>query len=302
MINTKDSPQRGKAAFLRELPASLALIPMFLTVVVVFVGCLVWTIILSFTSSKLMPVMRFVGFEQFMTLANNTRFITSYVNLFIFGGLFIVGCLVFGFLLAVFIDQKVKGEGLFRTIFLMPHAMSFIVTGIAWQWMLNPELGIQKLFHDIGLVSIHIDWLTSQRMAIYTVVIAGIWQSAGLAMIILLAGLRGVDADIWKASRIDGVSTPRYYFSIVLPLITPAIVTATVLLSAAVFKLYDLVVAMTKGGPGIATEVPAKFIMDTMFERANVGLAAAAAVVLLITLAAILAPVVYARRAMRTFS
>jgi glucose/mannose transport system permease protein len=299
MPDTKNSPARGRASFARELPASIALLPMFVTVIVVFIGCLSWTVLLSFTSSKLLPVMRFVGFEQYQRLLTNTRFLTSYANLFIFGLLFIAGCLVLGFLMAVFIDQKVKGEGLFRTVFLLPHAMSFIVTGLAWQWMLNPDLGIQKFLRDVGFTNFSFDWLISQRFAIYTVVIAGVWQSSGLVMVILLAGLRGVDSDIWKASRIDGVSAPRYYFSIVLPLITPAIITSSVLLSAAVFKLFDLVVAMTKGGPGIATEVPAKFIMDTLFERANVGLAAAAATVLLITVAAILAPIIYARRAKR---
>lgn len=275
--------------------AMLAMLPMAITVLVVYVGCLVWTVRLSTTSSKLLPVNDFVGLDQYARLFANSRFILSAQNLLIFGVLFIAGCLVLGFLLAVFIDQRVRAEGVFRTVFLYPHALSFIVTGLAWQWFLNPTLGLQKLVRDAGFESFTFDWLVSREMAIYTIVIAGIWQSAGLVMAILLAGLRGVDADLWKAARVDGIPTWRVYLSIVLPLLGPMLVTATVLLATAVMKLYDLVVAMTRGGPGIASEVPAKFVMDHLFERANVGLATACATVMLVTVIAVLSPWLYAR-------
>jgi glucose/mannose transport system permease protein len=197
--------------------------------------------------------------------------------------------------LAVFIDQNVRGEGVLRTLFLYPYAMSFIVTGVAWQWFLNPGLGLQKLVRDMGFESFTFDWIVNQEMAIYTIVIAGIWHGAGLTMAILLAGLRGVDEDLWKAARIDGVPKWRYYVSVVLPLLRPMVVTATVLLATGVVKLYDLVVAMTLGGPGIATEVPAKFVMDHLFERNNIALGTAAATIMLITVVAVLAPWIYAR-------
>jgi glucose/mannose transport system permease protein len=173
--------------------------------------------------------------------------------------------------------------------------MSFIVTGLAWQWFLNPGLGLQKVVRDLGFPAFTFDWLVSQQMVIYTLVIAALWQSAGLVMAILLAGLRGVDADLWKAARVDGIPTWRVYTRIVLPLLGPMIVTSTVLLATSVVKLYDLVVAMTRGGPGIASEVPAKFVMDHLFERNNIGLATAAATMMLVTVAVILAPWVYAR-------
>lgn len=275
--------------------AMVAMLPMAITVLVVYVGCLVWTVRLSTTSSKLLPVNDFVGLDQYARLFANSRFILSAQNLLIFGVLFIAGCLVLGFLLAVFIDQRVRAEGVFRTVFLYPHALSFIVTGLAWQWFLNPTLGLQKLVRDAGFETFTFDWLVSREMAIYTIVIAGIWQSAGLVMAILLAGLRGVDADLWKAARVDGIPTWRVYLSIVLPLLGPMLVTATVLLATAVMKLYDLVVAMTRGGPGIASEVPAKFVMDHLFERANVGLATACATVMLVTVIAVLSPWLYAR-------
>ncbi len=279
----------------RGLPAALALVPTALIVLVVYVGCMLWTVRLSFTSSTLLPKFDFVGLAQYERLIVNDRFVVSAQNTVIFGVLFIAGCLVLGFLLAVFIDQRVRGEGAFRTLFLFPYSMSFVVTGVAWQWFLNPGLGLEKLVRDMGFSNFTFDWLVNQEMAIYTLVIAGIWHGAGLTMAILLAGLRGVDEDLWKAARVDGVPPWRYYLSIVLPLLRPMVVTATVLLAISVVKLYDLVVAMTGGGPGIATEVPAKFVMDHLFERNNIALGTAAATLMLVTVVIIIAPWIYAR-------
>ena len=292
-LPTRAAARRGGRK--RHTAATLALLPTALIVLVVYVGCMLWTVRLSFTSSRLLPVLDWVGFQQYDRLFANERFLVSVENIVVFGVLFIVGCLVLGFLLAVFIDQQVRAEGVFRTIFLYPYAMSFIVTGLAWQWFLNPGLGLQKVVRDLGFADFTFDWLVSQEMVVYTLVISALWQSAGLVMAILLAGLRGVDADLWKAAKVDGIPTWRVYATIVLPLLGPMLVTATVLLATSVVKLYDLVVAMTRGGPGIASEVPAKFVMDHLFERNNIGLATAAATVMLITVTAILAPWVYAR-------
>ena len=278
-----------------RVPAMLALVPAAAVVIVVYLGCMLWTVRLSFTSSKLLPTLDFVGLDQYQRLFGNARFLISAENLLIFGVLFLAGCLALGFLLAVFIDQQVRAEGIFRTVFLYPHAMSFIVTGLVWQWFLNPTLGLQKLVRDAGFPTFTFDWLVNREMVVYTLVIAGIWQSSGLVMAILLAGLRGVDQDIWKATRVDGIPTWRVYLSIVLPLLRPMLITATVLLAIAVVKVYDLVVAMTGGGPGIASEVPAKFVMDHLFQRGNVGLATACASVMLVTVIAVLAPWLYAQ-------
>jgi glucose/mannose transport system permease protein len=287
------SPRRRRMR--TRLPAAAALLPTALIVLVVYIGCMLWTVRLSFTSSTLLPKLDWIGLAQYNRLFVNDRFVTSAENIVVFGVLFVSGCLILGFLLAVFIDQNVRGEGVLRTLFLYPYAMSFIVTGVAWQWFLNPGLGLQKLVRDMGFESFTFDWLVNQEMAIYTIVIAGIWHGAGLTMAILLAGLRGVDEDLWKAARIDGVPKWRYYVSVVLPLLRPMVVTATVLLATGVVKLYDLVVAMTLGGPGIATEVPAKFVMDHLFERNNIALGTAAATIMLITVVAVLAPWIYAR-------
>ncbi|ALV29999.1 sugar ABC transporter permease [Pannonibacter phragmitetus] len=279
----------------RNLAATLALVPTALIVLVVFVGCLLWTIRLSFTSSRLLPVLDWVGLQQYSRLFANERFLLSVENIAVFGVLFIAGCLILGFLLAVFIDQNVRGEAVFRTVFLYPYAMSFVVTGLAWQWFLNPTLGLQQIVRDLGFSSFRFDWLVNPQMVIYTLVIAGLWHGAGLVMCIMLAGLRGIDADLWKAARIDGIPVWRTYLSVVLPLLGPMIITAVVLLATGVVKLYDLVVAMTLGGPGIASEVPAKFVMDHFFERNNIGLATDAATAMLIAVASVLAPWVYAR-------
>ncbi|WP_159715234.1 carbohydrate ABC transporter permease [Geminicoccus flavidas] len=283
------------ARWRRQLGAKLALLPLMAVVIVVYLGCMLWTVRLSFSSSKLLPVQDWAGLQQYGRLFANDRFLLSAINIGIFGVLFIGGCLVFGFLLAVFIDQRVRAEGVLRTVFLFPHAMSLVVTGLAWQWFLNPTLGLQKLVRDLGFADFTFDWIVNQQMVIYTLVIAGIWQASGLVMAILLAGLRGVDEDLWKAARVDGIPAWRAYLSIALPLIGPMVVTATVLLAVQVVKLYDLVVAMTRGGPGIASEVPAKFVMDHLFERNNIGLATAAATMMLVTVVAILAPWIYAR-------
>lgn len=282
---------------LRHPAAYLALLPAAAIVVVAYLGCLLWTARLSFTSSKLLPKLDWVGFAQYQRLFENERFLLSIENIVVFGILYLVGALILGFLLAVFIDQQVRAESAFRTIFLFPYSMSFVVTGLAWQWFLNPTLGLQKLVQDLGWSTFTFDWIVNPKMVVYTLVIAGLWHASGLVMAILLAGLRGVDADLWKAARVDGIPTWRVYLSIVLPLLGPMVVTVVVLLSVQVARLYDLVVAMTRGGPGIASEVPAKFVMDHLFERNNIGLATAAATMMLVAVVCILTPWFYARYA-----
>ncbi|RKP59393.1 carbohydrate ABC transporter permease [Pararobbsia silviterrae] len=268
---------------------------MALTVVFVYLGTMVWSAKISMSSSRTFPSNNFVGLTQYVRLFNNDRWIVSLQHLVVYGILFILACMIIGFLLAVFIDQKVTGEGVLRTIFLYPYAMSFVATGLVWQWMLNPTLGLQSVIQKLGFTSFQFDWIISQDKVMYTIVMATVWQASGLVMALLLAGLRGVDEEIWKAARIDGIPRWRVYLSIVLPMLAPSFATAFVLLFVAVIKLFDAVVAMTQGGPGTASEVPAKFIMDYLFGRANLGLASAASIVMLLTVAALVAPILYAR-------
>lgn len=289
-MRAKSHPRRLNVA------SRLALIPMAVTVICVYLGSVLWSFRVSLSSARTFPSSDFVGLQQYERLFGTDRWILSLQNAAIFGVLFIIVCLILGFLLAVFMDQRIRGEGIFRTIFLYPYAMSFVATGLVWQWVLNPALGIQSTVRHFGFAGFTFDWIVDQRMAIYTVVLASVWQASGLAMALILSGLRGVDEEIWKAARIDGIPRWRVYVSIVIPMIGPSIGTVVVLLSVGVVKLYDVVVSMTQGGPGTATEVPAKFIMDYLFGRANIGLASAGSTVLLVIVLLLLAPYFYLRR------
>ena len=281
---------------LRHTIAWTALLPMAITVLVAYLGTALWTLRISFTNSRTFPSDEYIGLAQYERLFGNQRWLLSLENLALYGVLFIVACMVIGFLLAVFIDQKVAGESGLRTIFLYPYAMSFVATGLVWQWMLNPGNGIQQAVRQMGWDDFTFDWIIDQDKVIYTIVIATVWQASGLVMALLLAGLRGIDEDIWKAARVDGIPTWRVYIAIVVPMLAPSIATVFVLLSTGVIKLFDAVASMTQGGPGTASEVPAKFIMDHLFGRANIALASAGSVVLLLTVIALLAPLLYLRK------
>ncbi len=280
---------------LRQLITWTALLPMATTVLVAYLGTVLWSIKVSMSNSRTFPSDDFVGLTQYERLFDNERWMLSLQNLALYGVLFILACMLIGFLLAVFIDQKVMAEGALRTVFLYPYAMSFVATGLVWQWMLNPGNGIQQAVRQLGYADFTFDWIIDQDKVMYTIVIATVWQASGLVMALLLAGLRGIDEEIWKAARIDGIPTWRVYVSIVLPMLGPSVATVFVLLSTAVIKLFDAVAAMTQGGPGTASEVPAKFIMDYLFGRANIALASAGSIVMLLTVLILLAPLLYAR-------
>lgn len=280
---------------LRKIIPFAALIPMALTVIVGYLGTVLWSLRTSFTNARSFPSDTFVGMAQYERLFDNERWLLSLHNLALYGVLFIGACLVIGFLLAVFIDQKVRGEGVLRTVFLYPYAMSFVATGLVWQWILTPGNGLEQAAIQMGFADFSFDWIVDQDMVMYTIVLATVWQASGLVMALMLAGLRGIDAEIWKAARLDGIPPWRVYLSIVLPMLWPTVATVLLLLTTAVVKLFDAVVAMTQGGPGTASEVPAKFIMDHLFGRANIALASAAAIVMLIPVLAMVAPYLYAR-------
>lgn len=258
--------------------------PTIFFVIVVLCFGLLWTLWTSFTSSKLLPNNDFVGITQYSRLFASDVWQVAVVNIAIFGFFFIVGCLLLGYVLAVLLDQGIRFEDGFRTIFLMSASLSFVVTGIVWQWLFDPTFGIQAAVRNWGLSGFRFDWLTQESTAIYALVGAGIWQATGLAMVIMLAGLRGIDQDIWNATRIDGIARWRVYIYVIPAMIRPMIATAAVLLSLTAIKIYDLVVVMTGGGPGISTEVPAKYVMDMLFQRSNLGQATAAATMMLLAI------------------
>ena len=297
LSSTTPRPSRRSKPLGRRWPlaAWIALLPMVVTVVFAYLGTMLWTARVSLTLSRTFPSDTFAGVTQYVRLFHNDRWMVSLQHIVIYGVCFIIACMVIGLLLAIFIDQRVVAEGALRTVFLYPYAMSFVATGLVWQWILNPELGVQEVLRRIGFAHARFDWIVDQDWVMYTLVIATVWQASGLVMALLLAGLRGIDDEIWKAARIDGIPRWRVYASIVVPMLKTSMSTAFVLLFVMVVKLYDAVVAMTQGGPGTASEVPAKFIMDYLFGRANIGLASAASIVLLTTVLAILAPFFYVR-------
>lgn len=288
-------PSRRRSRALRQLTAWSALLPMVVTVLFAYIGTVAWSVRVSFSSSRTLPVQDFVGVAQYTRLFATERWLLSLENMALFGMLFIAACLLLGFLLAVAIDRRVRAEALWRTLFLYPYAMSFVATGLVWQWMLNPQLGIQSTVRSLGFESFSFDWIVRQDTVMYAIVLAAVWQASGLVMALMLAGLRGIDDSLWNAARIDGIPVWRVYTSIVLPMLWPSIATALVLLSVSVVKVFDVVVAMTQGGPGLASEVPAKFIIDHLLVRANIGLASAASTVLLLTVLAVLAPWLHVR-------
>ena len=271
----------------------LVVAPSFLLSLLFIYGLMAWNGYLSMSASRILPNYDFVGLAQYQALFDNERFRVAMVNLAIFGLLFIGGALLVGVVLAVLLDQKVRGEGLLRTIYLYPMAISFIVTGTAWKWMLNPGLGLEHLMHQWGFENFSFDWLINPDMAIYCVVIAGVWQSAGFVMALFLAALRGIDDSIIKAAQVDGASLPRIYWSIILPSLRPVFFSTLLVVSHLAIKSFDLVMALTAGGPGFATDLPATFMYAHAFTRGQIGLGAASATVMLATVAAIVVPYLY---------
>ena len=279
--------------FLEKNLPKIVLAPTTIVMIVCMYGFIAWTGLLSLTKSRMMPQWEFVGLDQYVRLFNNPRWDVAVDNLFIFLILFILIALVLGLLLAIFLDQKIRNEGVIRTIYLYPMAISFIVTGTAWKWILNPGLGIEKLVRDLGFVGFEFRWLVDSDMAIYTIVIAAVWQSSGFVMALFLAGLRGVDENLTKAAKIDGASTIRLYWHVILPLMRPVFFTAIVILTHIAIKSFDLVQALTGGGPGYSSDLPANFMYTFSFNRAQVGMGAASAMIMLFGVLAVLIPYLY---------
>ena len=271
----------------------IVLAPSFILSFLFIYGLIAWNGYLSVSASRLLPNYEFIGFQQYATLFASERWMVALTNLGIFSTLFIGLSMAVGLLLAILLDQKIRVEGVLRTVYLYPMALSFIVTGTAWKWILNPGLGIEHLMHQWGFENFTFDWLVNPDYAIYTVVIAGVWQSAGFVMALFLAGLRGIDDSIIKAAQIDGATLPQVYWRIIIPSMRPVFFSTVMVLAHIAIKSFDLVMALTAGGPGFATDVPATFMYTMAFTRGQIGLGAASATVMLATVAAIVVPYLY---------
>jgi glucose/mannose transport system permease protein len=278
----------------------LVLAPSFLLVLVFVYGFNLWTLFLSFTNSKAFPTTNLIGFTNYLRLWNWTfetdppsNWYTALINMGLFGGLYIFFCLFLGLVLAILLDQKIRGEGILRPIYLYPLALSFIVTGTAWKLFLDPGIGLEKAMHDSGWAGFHFDWVVNPPMMIYCVAIAGVWQTSGFVMAMFLAGLRGVDGEILKAAQIDGASAYQTYRRIVIPIIRPVFFSALIVLAHMAIKSYDLVLSVTGKNPGGAAELPSTFMYSYTFTRNQMAVGSTSAVIMLMTIAAIMVPYIY---------
>ena len=269
------------------------LAPSLLLVLVFVYGFIVFTIYLSFTDSKILPVYAWVGFDNYSRLFQLRAWSIAVRNLAIFGSLYITICIGIGLILAVLIDLKIRGEGVLRPMYLYPMALSFIVTGTAWKWFLDPGIGLEQTVIGLGWENFRFAWIKDSDMAIYTIVIAAVWQTSGFVMAMFLAGLRGIDDTVLNAAKIDGASGYRLYRRIVLPQLRPVFLSAGIVLLHMAIKSYDLIIALTGGGPGRATEMPATFMYSYTFSRNEMATGASAAVIMLMTIAAIMVPYIY---------
>ena len=276
-----------------NLSSKIAALPMMLTAIGVFVIATLWTVYHSFTNSRMLPKSEFIGLAQYERLWSSDRWYMSIENLAIYGVCSLIFSLFIGFMLAALLDQKTRFENTFRTIFLYPFALSFIVTGLVWQWILNPEYGVEKIVRSLGFDSFVFNPLYNGDIVIYGILAAGLWQGTGFIMCLMLAGLRGIDQEIWKAARIDGIPMWKTYIQVVIPMMRPIFITTLVIIAAGIIKVYDLVVAQTSGGPGISSEVPAKYVYDYMFSAQNLGQGFAASTMMLVSVLVVLIPFAY---------
>ena len=288
-----DRPGYIERFLVYNLSSKVAAMPMIFTSIGVFIIATLWTIYHSFTNSRMLPKSEFVGLAQYERLWSSDRWYMSIENLAIYGICSLIFSLLIGFMLAALLDQKTRFENTFRTIFLYPFALSFIVTGLVWQWILNPEYGVEKIVRSIGFESFVFNPLYDIDIVIYGILVAGLWQGTGFIMCLMLAGLRGIDQEIWKAARIDGIPMWKTYIQVVIPMMRPVFVTTLVIIAAGIIKVYDLVVAQTSGGPGISSEVPAKYVYDYMFSAQNLGQGFAASTMMLVSVLIVLIPFAY---------
>ena len=293
-LESKATPlAQAKSFSLADLVPKLVMAPTIVVTLICMYGYMIWTAVLSMTNSRMLPSYDFVGLSQYERLFNNDRWIVALTNLGIFGGLFIFTCLFLGVILAIFLDQKIRSEGAIRTIYLYPMAISFIVTGTAWKWLLNPTNGLEKMMVDWGFENFTFDWLVNPDKVVYCLVIAAVWQASGFVMALFLAGLRGVDGDLIKAANLDGANIFTTYRRIILPSLKPVFFSAVVILSHIAIKSFDLVAALTNGGPGYSSDLPANFMYAHTFTRSQIGLGSASAMVMLGCVLAILIPYLY---------
>jgi glucose/mannose transport system permease protein len=288
-MRNADSQIRGSGGFIHRHAASIAVLPVFVITLVFYFGSTIWSVVMSFTASKVFPDMTFVGLRNYARLFKDDLWYMSLQNLGVFA-LGILGSLVLGFFLAVLLDGRAAGERIFRTVYLYPMAISLIITGLVWQWLFNPSMGLQQFFRDLGFADFDFNWIGDKHKVMYAIILAAVWQSTGFYMILCSAGIKGIDGEIWAASRIDGISKARMYVEVVIPMMKFTFLTSFILLSIGAVKVYDIIVAMTNGGPGGHSNMPSYYIVNMYMARNNISMGSAGSTILLLIVAAVMVP------------
>lgn len=271
----------------------LLITPSALLVLGCVYGYIMFTVYLSFTASTILPSLDWEGNAAYTRLFSLENWNVALGNLWIFASLYIVIAMVAGLALAVLIDQKVRAESGFRSIFLYPMALSFIVTGTAWKWLLDPGVGLEHTLQKLGWSNFSFGWIKDSELAIYCVVIAAVWQTTGFVMAMFLAGLRGVDHEQVNAARLDGAKSWQIYYHVIIPQLGPVFISAFVILAHMAIKSYDLVIALTNGGPGRSTWLPSVFMYQYTFTRNEMSVGAASSVLMLLGIGVVVLPYLY---------
>lgn len=282
----------------------LLISPSVIAAMVFVYGFIGWTGFISLTKwNKLLPDYTFAGLSNYQKIFTHFRFQIDLWNLVVFTVLFLVLSLGIGFGLAVLLDQNIKGERIFRIIYLFPMALSFIVTGVVWRWLLNPgsiqmgSTGINLLLEKAGLGFLKSGWYTDPKIGIKAVVIAAVWQMSGYVVAMCVAGLHSIPEELREAARIDGASEIQIYRHIILPLLRPITLGAVIILGHISLKIFDLIVAMTGPGIGFSCDVPAYFMWETTFHSNRFAQGASIAVVMLMMVGVLIVPyLVYSLR------
>ncbi len=294
----------------RERIGILLLIAPAVIAVGIFVyGFIAWTFYISLTKwNSMIPDFTFVGLYNYVRLFQTLRFQADLRNTLVFTVLFLLACLTIGLTLAVLLDRGLRGEGFFRSVYLFPMAISFVVTGVVWQWLFNPRTGINLLFQALGLEFLQSRWYTDPTIlfatpvgrikfgipvALIPVVVAATWQMSGFTMAMYLAGLRGIPDELREAARVDGASEMQIFRYVIFPLLRPITLSATIVLGHISLKIFDLVFTMTGSGPAFATDVPGIFMFETTFRGNHFAQGAAIAIIMLIMVALVIVPYLF---------
>jgi glucose/mannose transport system permease protein len=283
----------------------LFLLPSLIAIFVFVYGFIAWTGYISLTKwNTFVQDLTFAGFENYRFLFADFRFQSDLRNTVVFTLLFMVVCIFLGLLLAVLLDRKRKGENLFRNIFLFPMALSFIVTGVVWQWIFNPSTGINLILKHVGVSDPPL-WYVQTKvvpdlqlgqlhfglpLALIAVIIAAAWQLSGFTMAMFLSGLRSISDELKEAARVDGATEWQVFRHILLPQLKPIMFSAIIILGHISLKIFDLIYAMTGPGAAFVTDMPGLYMVETTFKGSHYAQGAAIAIIMLILVSLLIIP------------